>query len=100
MNPGKYYDFPVSSLDSGKTFSREAASYVPQIYGENEVGGTQVIMLAGIPFSKLGLPELPEKSYAATAENIQHTLYKGMIVPIIALAGLFYFVNRSQNDKD
>jgi hypothetical protein len=57
-------------------------------------------MLAGVPFSKLGLPELPEKSYASTAENIQHTLYKGMIAPIVALAGLFYFVNSSQKDKD
>ena len=100
MEPGKYYDFPVSSIDSGKSFYQKAARYVPQIYGESEVGGTQVIMLAGVPFSKLGLPELPEKSYASTAENIQHTLYKGMIAPIVALAGLFYFVNSSQKDKD
>ncbi|MDH3995869.1 MAG: hypothetical protein OET87_02845, partial [Desulfobulbaceae bacterium] len=100
MEPGKYYDFPVSSIDSGKIFSQKAASYVPQIYGENAVGGTQVLMLAGVPFSKLGLPELPEKSYASTAESIQHTLYKGMIAPIVVLAGLFYFVNRSQRDKD
>ena len=100
MEPGKYYDFPVSSIDSGKTLSQKAATYVPQVYGENEVGGTQVIMLAGVSFSKLGMPELPEKSYASTAENIQHTLYKGMIAPIVVLAGLFYFVNRSQKDKD
>jgi hypothetical protein len=100
MEQGKYYDFPVSSIDSGKIFSQKAASYVPQIYGENAVGGTQVLMLAGVPFSKLGLPELPEKSYASTAESIQHTLYKGMIAPIVVLAGLFYFVNRSQKDKD
>jgi hypothetical protein len=57
-------------------------------------------MLAGVSFKNLGLPELPEKSYASTAETIQHTIYKGMIAPIIVLAGLFYFVNRSQKDKD
>jgi len=100
MEPGNYYDFPVSSIDSGKTFSQKAARYVPKIYGETEVGGTQVLMLAGVPFSKLGLPELPEKSYVSTAENIQHTLYKGMIAPIVVLAGLYYFVNSSQKDKD
>jgi Fe-S-cluster-containing dehydrogenase component len=100
MEPGKYYDYPVASIDSGMTLSQQAPSYVQQIYGESEVGGTQVLMLAGVPFSKLGFPELPDKSYASTAETIQHTLYKGMIAPVIVLAGLFYFVNRSQKDKD
>ena len=100
MEPGQYYDYPVSSLDSGKTFSQKAPNYVPKIYGESEVGGTQVLMLAGVPFGKLGMPDLPDKSYASTAENIQHTLYKGMIAPIVVLAGLYFFVNRSQNDKD
>ena len=100
MEPGKYYDFPVASLSSGKTYSQKAARYIPQIYGENEVGGTQVLMLSGVPFDMVGMPELPEKSYASTAESIQHTLYKGMIAPIVVLAGLFFFVNRSQRDKD
>jgi hypothetical protein len=100
MEPGKYYDFPVSSLSSGKTYSQKAAHYVPEVYGESEVGGTQVLMMAGVSFDKLGLPKLPDKSYASTAETIQHSLYKGMIAPIVVLAGLFYFVNRSQKDKD
>jgi Fe-S-cluster-containing dehydrogenase component len=100
MEPGQYYDFAVASLDSGKTFSQKAGQYVPHIYGENEVGGTQVMMLSGVPFEKLGLPNLRDKSYASTGENIQHTLYKGMVAPAILLAGLFYFVNRSQKDKD
>ena len=73
---------------------------MPEIYGESEVGGTQVLMLSGVGFDKLGMPDLPDKSYASTAENIQHTIYKGMIAPIVVLAGLFYFVNRSQKDKD
>ena len=100
LKPGVYFDTPVASLDSGKSYSQQAGHYVQQIYGETEVGGTQVLMLAGVPFEKLGLPVLPDKSYASTAETIQHTLYKGMIAPIVVLAGLFYFVNRSQNDKD
>ncbi len=100
MEAGIYYDFPVASIDSGKTFSQKAARYVPTIYGEREVGGTQVLMLAGVPFDKLGMPELPDKSYASTAETIQHTLYKGMIAPIVVLAGLFYFVNRSHKNDD
>ena len=100
MEPGKYYDFPVASIDSGKTFSQKAAHYVPEIYGENEVGGTQVLLLAGVPFGKLGLPDLPDKSYASTAESIQHTLYKGMIGPIVLLGGLFFLVNKNQKDDE
>ncbi len=100
MEPGKYYDFAVASIDSGKTFSQKAAQYVPEIYGENEVGGTQVLLLSGVPFGKLGLPDLPDKSYASTAESIQHTLYKGMIAPVILLGGLFFLVNKNQKDDE
>jgi len=100
LEPGTYFDTPVASLDSGKAYSQKAGKYVQHIYGEHEVGGTQVLMLAGVPFGKLGMPDLPDKSYASTAEHIQHTLYKGMIAPIVVLAGLYYFVNSSQKDKD
>jgi len=100
MQPGKYYDFSVASTTSGRTQYQPAARYVPRIYGESEVGGTQVLMLAGVPFSKLGLPVLPSGSYVAMAENIQHTLYKGMILPIVAFGGLAFLVKRSEKNKE
>ena len=100
MQPGKYYDFSVASTTSGRTQYQPAARYVPRIYGENEVGGTQVLMLAGVPFSQLGLPVLPSGSYVAMAENIQHTLYKGMILPIVAFGGLVFLVKRSGKNKE
>jgi hypothetical protein len=58
--------------------------------------------IAGVPLNRLGLPELPERSYASIAEGVQHTLYKGMIAPAIALAGLAYVVKRntSKTDRD
>ena len=73
-----------------------AARYVPKIYGEKDGGGTQILMLAGVPFEKLGLPDLPERSYASIAEGIQHTLYKGMLLPIALLGGLVYVVPKNQ----
>ncbi len=100
MKPGDYYNFPVSSTTSGLVQYQKSAQYIPHIYGENEVGGTQVIMLAGVPFDKLGLPDLPEKSYVAMAENIQHTLYKGMILPIVALGGLIFLVKKREGTKE
>lgn len=100
MQPGRYYDFPISAITSGKNQYQQAAQYIPRIYGENEVGGTQMLMLAGVPFEKLGLPDLPSKSYVALAENIQHTLYKGMILPIVAFGGLIFLVKRSDKNKE
>ncbi len=100
MQPGKYYDFPITTIGSGKTQYQKAAQYIPHIYGENEVGGTQVIMLAGVPFGKLGLPDLPAGSYVAMAENIQHTVYKGMILPIVAFGGLIFLVKKREGAKE
>ena len=57
-------------------------------------------MLAGIAYEKLGLPILPEKSFASVAEGIQHTLYGGMILPAIALGGLMYFVSKHQKEHN
>ncbi|MBU0481405.1 MAG: hydrogenase 2 operon protein HybA [Proteobacteria bacterium] len=104
MVPGKYYDFPISDL-SGRTSpefkSRMAAKYVPEIYGEYEVGGTQVLHMAGVPFNKLGFPDLPHESYASISDGIQYAIYKGMVYPIVVLGGLIYMVNKREGgDKE
>ncbi len=100
MVPGNYYTFPLTSIKSGRGNYQKAAKYIPNIYGENEVGGTQVLMLAGVPLNKLGLPDLPDTSYVAMAENMQHMLYKGLILPIVALGGLIFLVKRSESKKE
>jgi Fe-S-cluster-containing dehydrogenase component len=56
--------------------------YVPRVYGEREVGGTNVLILAGVAFEKLGLPTLPTEPPATFAEKIQHTIYKDFVAPI------------------
>lgn len=101
--PGDTYTYPRGRVtDELHTHEKTAPAYQQHIYGEHEVGGTQVMHIAGVPLNKLGLPELPERSYASIAEGVQHTLYKGMIAPAIALAGLTYVVRRntSQSDQD
>ena len=99
MTPGKYYEFPVADISSNKIQVHKAQKYIPKVYGKNDGGGTQVLMLSGVPFNKLGLPILPDRSYTAIAENIQHTLYKGMILPIVAFGGLIYLVKRTDKNK-
>lgn len=92
---GEYQNYPVMKIDSEYTVPREVTPYISQIYGEKEGGGTQVLMLANVPFEKLGLPSLTETPDAARSEGIQHTIYKGMIAPIVFLGGLLYVVNKN-----
>lgn len=100
MEPGQYYDFPVASIDSGGVQSHMAKKYIQHIYGEREVGGTQYLMLSGVPFEKIGLPELPEDSFVELADGIQYAIYKGMVYPIVVLGGLIYMVRKREEKKE
>jgi len=59
----------------------------PQIFGDTEGGGTQVLYLAGVDFEKLGLPSLGDEGVGVTARTIQHGIYRGFIAPV-ALYGI------------
>ncbi len=100
MMPGKYYKFPIGHMEKGNTIIHMSRKYTGDIFGESEVGGTQVIMLAGVPFGKTGLPVLPDKSFAALTESIQHSLYNKMILPAALLGGLSLLIaNRKNKDE-
>ncbi|MBU0730518.1 MAG: hydrogenase 2 operon protein HybA [Proteobacteria bacterium] len=99
MIPGTYYDFPVADIGgriAPKFLKHRAANYVNSIYGEHEVGGTQVMYLSGVPFEKLGLPGLPDESFAKISDGIQYAIYKGMVYPIVVLGGLIYMIGRKE----
>jgi Fe-S-cluster-containing dehydrogenase component len=64
--------------------------YHPKVYGETDGGGTQVLCLspAGVPFERLGLPDLGETPVPSLAETVQHTIYKGFVAPVALYAAL------------
>ena len=100
LKTGDYYNYPVAHVKSGVKSYRPVSNYQNHIYGEKEGGGTQYLMLAGVPFAKLGMPELGEGADAAFSEGIMHTIYKGMIAPGAVLAGLLFAAYRSTHGKD
>jgi len=100
LRPGEYYEYPLNHMESGRRVSSAAARYQPHAYGLHEVGGTQCLVLSGVPFEKIGLPQLPEAAFAAKSETIQHTLYKGMIAPGLLLAGLLFAAYKSSQDHE
>ncbi len=87
--------------EARKRLATEPKRYFPKVYGEKDGGGPQVLYLsaAGIPFEKLGLPGLGEKSVPSLPETIQHTIYKGFIAPV-ALYGVLAAVVLRNRRKD
>lgn len=99
--PGEMHVFPRGDISQDRP-PHEAAipTYQNHLYGEKELGGTQVRYLSGVGFDKLGLPtDVPDTAYAAASEGIQHTLYKGMIAPVALLGGLMYLAHKSTHAK-
>ncbi len=101
LPPGQPTTFSRKTVGSADTHEKAVARYVPHTYGVSEMGGTQMLLLAGVPFDKLGYPALRERSYAAEAETLQGGIYTGMVAPIALLAGLLFVAHRNtKHDAD
>ncbi|OSM07292.1 hydrogenase 2 operon protein HybA [Magnetofaba australis] len=79
--------------------AKSAPEYQQHIWGEKEAGGTNVMHISAIPFDKLGMPPLGERSYASISEGVQHTLYNYLALPAVALAGLTAIVRRNTSSQ-
>jgi hypothetical protein len=55
--------------------------------------------LAGVPFTKLGLPDLPNHAPAVFSEKIQHTIYKGFIAPVALYGTLCFLAMKNQKKQ-
>ena len=101
LPPGSRSVFQRGEL-GGKDQSYEAVvgKYVQQIYGEKEVGGTQMLKLSAVPFAKVGHKPLPEQSSSSRSETLQHTLYGGLAMPLVVLGAMTYFAKRNVKPDD
>lgn len=96
LKPGEVYNYPRGDVRKPSSFHEKAAPrYEQHIWGEKEAGGTNVMHISAIPFDQLGMPPLPERSYASISETVQHSLYNFMALPAVVLAGLTYIVRRN-----
>ncbi len=101
LKPGSMTRYPRGKI-GGPDQSHEApvSRYINHVYGEKEYGGTQVLKLSGVNFEKVGQPNLPPKSSAATSETIQHTLYGGLIMPLVVLGALTYIAKKNVHEDE
>ncbi len=99
LKPGEVYHYPRGDITKPDSFHEKAApQYQRTVWGEKEAGGTNVLHLSAIPYDKLGMPPLGERSFASISEGIQGTLYSYMALPAIALGGLTWLVRRNVDD--
>jgi len=96
LNEGDRYVYKLNAIDSRYQQEGTVGKYQQHIYGEHEAGGTQVLMLAGVPFENLGMPNLPERSYASISETVQHSIYKSAIAPTALLGGMLWLARRNE----
>lgn len=97
---GTEFYYPRQHVNSSDRYKGTVPRYLQYIYGEKEAGGTQVLMIAGVPYENFGLPKLEELSTGARAGHLQHFLYRGMVLPLVALAGLSVITYRNMHEKE
>ncbi len=74
--------------------------YQDRVYGEHELGGTQVLYLSHVPFAKLGLPEFGDRPAPDVAYTVQEGIYKGFIAPIALYGALAAVLVRNRKAGD
>lgn len=101
LKPGENYSYPRGDISKPDSYhDKEVPEYQQHIWGEKEAGGTNVMHISAIPFEKLGMPPLKERSASSISETVQHTIYSYMALPAVALTGLTYIVHRNTKDDD
>ena len=79
-------EYEALLAEAHRRLAEQPDRYVPKVYGEHDGGGTQVLMLAGVEFEKLGMPALGEEPVPELARSVQHGVYKGFIAPVVLYA--------------
>ncbi|PKU23108.1 hydrogenase 2 operon protein HybA [Telmatospirillum siberiense] len=97
---GKPNTFARKTVGSPDVHEHPNAAYVQHAYGTTEMGGTQMLLLSGVPFEKMGYPKLRERSYASEAETIQEGIYHDLIAPVALFAGLLYVARKNTKNHD
>lgn len=90
--------------DARGRLAADPGRYYPKVYGETDGGGTQVLYLsaAGIPFEKLGLPDLGDRPVPELSESLQHAVYQGFVAPVVLYGalGLVMYRNRKRRSGE
>jgi hypothetical protein len=74
--------------------------YIDHVYGEFENGGTSYLILSHVPFSQLGLPELPEKPINTVSEEVMGITIPFALSWAAVLSGISAAIGYFDKKKD
>ncbi len=101
LTPGSVTRYPRGKIGGpDQSYEATVGKYLQHVYGEKEYGGTQVLKLSAVNFEKVGQPNLPPKSSAASSETMQHSLYGGLLMPIAVLGALTYIAKKNVHEDE
>ncbi|WP_242340150.1 MULTISPECIES: hydrogenase 2 operon protein HybA [Anaeromyxobacter] len=88
--------------EAKRRIAASPARYQQHVYGEKEGGGTQVLYLApaGVSFTQLGLPELPDRSQASFSESVSHAPYLHGVTPVALYLGMAALIARNRKREE
>ena len=96
--PGTPYAFPRGRLgDDRPPNPATIPTYVKGVYGEHEVGGTNVLILSPVPFEKLGMKTglgtdpLPDLTWAALSKIPKVVAFGG-----VGLSAIYWITHRRE----
>ncbi|HSF39318.1 MAG TPA: hydrogenase 2 operon protein HybA [Thermoanaerobaculia bacterium] len=86
--------------DAHRRLAEQPDRYVPKVYGEHDLGGTQCLYLSDVPFEKLGFRFQHDEPVPELQQTVQHGIYQGFAAPLAlyALLGAVMFRNRKQGE--
>lgn len=73
--------------EAHRRIASQPDKYVDKVYGEHDLGGTQVLYLSHVPFDKVGFRFNDETAVPDAQQSVQNAVYRGFIAPV-ALYGV------------
>ncbi len=84
--------------DAHKRIADSPGRYVEHVYGEHEVGGTDVLLLSPVPFDEIGYPvNLPQGSVPNLSWQVMSQIPKFAFTASVFLAGVWWITSRRED---
>jgi Fe-S-cluster-containing dehydrogenase component len=97
LQTGEEYDFPVQTVNSEFRLRRPVSKYINHVYGETEAGGTQYLMLAGVPFEWIGYEKAIDDRYLPDLTWAYISKIPAVFVGVIAAGTLAWAITSRKN---